>query len=224
MSVIKVWSFSALQEYRKCPYRLKLKTSHGKTIPKTEALLHGEQAHKDAEDFVKGTVAKLPRTLNKLKEAFENLRQTYLEQPMQVEELWGFDMDWGSVTWDAENAWCRIKLDVGFHTTPTSYKVIDYKTGRGDGNVKHWQQCQLYALAAFLKYPELELVEVALWYLDAGIIRKKQYSREDAMHHLNNWYKAGLSMTLDEELKPTPSQMNCMYCDYDAVCEYGVNV
>lgn len=83
-------------------------------------------------------------------------------------------MDWEPTAWVGSTTWVRIKLDALVFEEDNSARVIDYKTGKKWGNeITHGQQCLLYAIGTFYRYPEIEAVQTELWYLDKQQTTKK---------------------------------------------------
>ena len=159
----------------------------------------------------------------KFKDAFEMLQERYAEGKVELEGEWAFDKDWGITDWKAPDAWCRMKLDALYWESDTSALVIDYKTGKKFGNeISHAQQGMIYAVGTFLRYEQLEFIEVAFWYLDHNDTTKQRYSREQAMQFLPRITDRATIMTTDTELAPKPSPSNCKFCDFakNESCEW----
>jgi len=154
-----------------------------------------------------------------------------------LEDMWCFDKGWNAVgPKDFENIWVRIKLDAMVFLSPTEGVVIDYKTGRKYGNeIKHGQQCQIYQLAALLRYPELQLIHTELWYPDVKELTRVTYTRKQGLRYLKGFNERGLEMTECTYFEPKPNGNSCMFCPYSGKefsnkwvnksgdCEYGVN-
>jgi hypothetical protein len=103
--------------------------------------------------------------------------------------------------------------------------VIDYKTGRMFGNeVKHAEQGQLYQLAAFLLFPELEYIDVEFWYTDQSDIKRRGYTRKQGMQAIQKFTNIGTDITSEEEFAPSPSTFACKWCPYKETgdCKYAV--
>ena len=171
---IKAWSYSRLVDFEQCKLRAKLKyidriPEPVRPLPpgKTEhANDRGTRIHDAAERFVRGGVELLPE-LKSFATEFHDLRNKYEHGMVSLEGEWAVNKDWEPVAWGDKDAWARIKLDAFVRLSKTHAVVIDYKTGKKFGNeIKHAEQTQLYQLAAFLRYPELETIDVELWYTD----------------------------------------------------------
>lgn len=229
--LIKTTSFSRLQDFEKCKYLAKLKyvdkvPEPARPLPpgKTEhANDRGTRIHENAEHYVRGNV-ELLKELAPFKEDFDELRSLYAEGAVTLEGEWAVDKDWNPVAWASDTAWCRMKLDAMVLTSPTSARVIDYKTGKRYGNeVKHTEQGQLYQLATFLRFPDLQHITVEFWYTDLGERDIKQYMRVQGISYFDKYHKRFAAMTDCMDFPPNPNAFSCRWCPYKGgACEYGV--
>ncbi len=228
---IKTVSFSRLQDFEKCKYLAKLKyidkvPEPARALPagKTEhANDRGTRVHENAEHYIRGNCELVPELVS-FKEDFDELRRLFQEGAVTLEGEWAVNADWTPVAWGSDDAWCRMKLDAFVLTSPTTARVIDYKTGKRFGNeVKHTEQGQLYQLATFLRFPELEHIVVEFWYVDLGERDIKQYPRSSGMQYFDKYNNRLLKMTTCEEFPANPNAFSCKWCPYKGgVCEYGV--
>jgi len=227
LGALRAWSYSALKTFEECPYRSyisKVKKIQEVSGPAAE---RGTLIHQEAEDYVNGTLGEFPATLSKFKSQFEELRALFVDAKVELEGEWGFNLDWSPVGWMEKDTWARIKLDALVHQDEQSARVIDYKTGKKWGNeIGHAQQCLLYAIGTFFRYPHIEFVQTELWYLDKGETTIKQWTREQAMQFTPNWHKRALVMTTANEFPPTPSKNACRWCSYKKgdhpECSWGI--
>ena len=222
MSNIKAWSFSRLSIYQQCPFRAKL--AYIDRIPEPERPLpkgktehandRGSRIHDAAEYYVRGETLMIEE-MGKFEAEFKKLNAMFKEGRVQLEGEWAVDTDWNPVNWRSSDAWGRIKLDALVFLDPTHAVVIDYKTGRKYGNeVSHAKQGQLYQLAAFLRFPELEVIDVEFWYLDQDEITRTRYTREQGLRFLRYFNEQAIEMTTIEEFKPKPNMYSCRWCPY----------
>lgn len=227
LGLIPAWSYSSLKTYETCPYRIyiakvkKIQEDYGPAADR------GSQIHLQAEDFVQNKIEQMPDTLKKFQNQFEVLKSLYVEGKVELEGEWGFTIDWKTCDWMAKEVWARIKLDAIVHESPTSARVIDYKTGKKFGNeIAHGQQALTYAIGSFFKYPELEHVQTELWYLDQKETSLQAYTREEAMMFMPNINNRALNMTSATKFPPNPSSYSCKWCSYKngehPLCEWGV--
>lgn len=231
LGLVKAWSYSTLKAYEKCPqqiYLTKVKKL-SKDIEPSAALLKGIAVHAAAEQYVDGTNrGDLPKSLSNFSVGFRELARAFDDGDVEVEGEWAFTVAWENTGYFARDCWVRFKLDAIVKESDTSFRVIDYKTGRSFGNeLEHQSQLMLYAVAVFHKHPEAQFVDAEIWYLDdsSGHKLQKSYTREIAMGFKANWVKRGLKMTQATEFPPKPSKFNCRWCDHrkSGVCEDAVD-
>jgi hypothetical protein len=233
LGILKRWSYSSLTKYEQCPYRAFL--SNGKRIkePSGPAAERGTGIHDQLEKFVKGEVDELPKEITKRgrEKIYEDLRDRYIDGSAFPEAEWSYSMEWEPVPWD--EAWNVFKIDMVVRDSPTSLKIRDYKTGKRFGNeMKHIEQCLMYAVAGFWQYPEVEHIQTDVDYIDEGVITLvKNYSRDQAMLFHPRIHKRGIAMTTATEFPPKPSSHNCKWCRYkemvdeetgELLCKWGV--
>lgn len=225
--MIKSWSFSRLEVYQTCPYRARLtwvdkipEPERPLPVGKTEqANDRGSRIHEEAENFVRGK-GKLTKELKKFELEFQKLKGLFDAGVVQLEDEWAFTTDWEATDWSSASAWGRLKIDALVYLDSTRAVVIDYKTGRKDGNeIKHAKQTQLYALVAFLRDPALEEIHTELWYLDQNELTRTRYTRKQAMRYLKVFDKGAKEMTTALEFKPKPNLYACRWCPYkEGIC------
>ena len=57
---ITSWSFSRYSDYKLCPLKARLKHVDKHKEPQNDAMARGQAIHKLAEDYTKGSIARLP--------------------------------------------------------------------------------------------------------------------------------------------------------------------
>lgn len=236
---LKSWSYSRITVFEQCKFRAKLQ--YLDKIPEPERPLppgktehandRGTRVHEAAELYVKGGVELIPE-LQKFQAEFEALRGLYKKGKVSLETEWAVDQNWEPTAWMSYDTWARIKPDAIVRFDKKSALVIDHKTGKRWGNeIKHAEQMQLYMLAAFLRYPDLEHVRVELWYVDLDEIHYVEYKRSQGLRFLQNFDRRGRAMTEceAEDMKPNPNKFSCRWCPYKPVelggtghCSVGV--
>jgi hypothetical protein len=224
---IRSWSYSRLLDFEMCAYRAQLKYVDKIPDVQGEAAERGSQIHQLAEDFVNGKIKKLPTELNKFSDEFLALRKQFEAKAVSLEGEWGFDKDWNVSTY--KDAWVRIKLDARVKLSDKHSIIIDYKTGKRFGNeIKHGEQVVLYGLAELLREPDVETVDVELWYLDADELIQNKFTREQLMRFLPSFEKRGLKVTNATSFPPNPNQYSCKWCPYSPAkggqCTYGIHI
>lgn len=231
---IKAWSYSRLVDFEQCKLRAKLKyidriPEPARPLPPGKAEHandRGTRIHDAGERFVRGGVELIPE-LKAFETEFHDLRNKYKHGMVSLEGEWAVNKDWEPVAWGDKDAWARIKLDAFVRLSKTHAVVIDYKTGKKFGNeIKHAEQTQLYQLAAFLRYPELETIDVELWYTDQDDLTHMKYTRSQGMRFFQNFNQRGIAMTSAEEFPPSPNVFACKWCPYGprgtGDCDKGV--
>lgn len=219
---MRSWSHSRMGTFESCAFRAKLQ--YVDKIPEPARALppgksehandRGSRIHDAGELYVKGNV-ELVYELNAFKDEFKKLRELYREKKVSTEGEWAFDRDWNPVAWADPAAWLRMKLDALARISRTHAVVIDYKTGRKFGNeVKHAEQGQLYQLGAFMRFPELETIDVEFWYTDQDDITHSHYRREQGMRFFKNFDTRGKAITDAVDFPPKPNIFSCRWCPY----------
>ena len=231
------WSASRLDNYETCPRKLHPDFKHTER-EEHPAAARGTAIHDIAECYVKSEEGGIEekskpfvseweaKILPKFQDRFDHLREQYADAKVECEGEWGFNIDWETTGWMVDDTWARMKLDALEWQSETSAKVIDYKTGRKFGNeMKHATQGMIYAIGTFMRFPELEFVEVSFWYLDHDQESLQRYNRDQAMQFLPRITDRATVLTSDTELRPNPSPYNCKWCDFNKneACEWRQN-
>jgi len=181
--------------------------------PKGPALLRGEDIHKDAEQFTKGIVRKIPASLKLFAKEFAELKR----MKAIAEGKWAMTVDWKPVDFfDWNRAWCRVVLDAHYYIPRQKRAVvIDHKTGKIYPD--NQSQIELYVIAAFAHYDMAQEVQPALWYLDQGEIlpKDKIYVRKDLPKLHKKWKLNVVPMLTDKKFLPRPG-------DYCGRCAYSI--
>jgi RecB family exonuclease len=233
-TVIKTVSFSRLMDFEKCNYLAKLK--YIDKVPEPQRELppdktefpndRGTRIHDAAELYVKGAgkVELIPE-LRICRDRFDELRTLYAQGKVQLEGEWAFTQNWAPVAWMSDNAWVRMKLDAMVRVDRSHARVIDYKTGKRNGNeVKHTEQGQIYQLGAFMREGDLTDIDVEFWYTDLNEYDVKHFTRAQGMAYFDKYHKRLQAMSACTDFKPNPNVYSCKWCPYRGnVCEYGIS-
>ena len=201
---ITSWSFSRWAEYEKCPLRAKLKFIDKLKEPSGPALEKGVRVHQLAQDYVEGTLKRLPLELKLFAQPFRDLKKI----GAKCEQDWAFTTRWEPTGWFAPDAWLRVKTDV-VYVDDADMTVIDHKTGKQYPD--HATQLELYALAGFLVVPEAGWVHAHDWYLDTGLTREGTFSRCDTDTLKKEWLQRTKPMLKDTKFCPRPGS-HCRWC------------
>lgn len=211
VELITAWSFSRYKTWFDCPFKAKLKFIDKLPEPGSPAMERGSAIHKMAEDFANGLMRTMPDELAKFKSEFLALKRA---KPA-CEGEWAFTSDWEETGWFAKApkaAWCRVKTDVFYvEKDKTTGNVIDHKTGKPKDD--HAEQLSLYALAAFIKYPQLKVCHAKLWYLDSGDEVSQTFVRAQMDELKAHWNGKVKPMLSDTRFAPKPGN-GCRWCHF----------
>lgn len=226
------WSFSRYSDYKQCPAKFKYKHLMKLPEPKSSALERGAAIHTMAEQYIKGVLAKLPKELASFDDEFKALRKHYKKTPerMVVEDNWAFTRQWVQTEWnDWDRCWVRIKLDCAHRIDDAAILTVrDWKTGklREELYLEYLEQLELYALAAFLLYPEVQEVRPELDYLDLGVVHPTEplvFKRADLPRLKQVWEDRVVPMFKDQRFAPRPND-KCHFCAFSRAkggpCQY----
>jgi len=230
MGLIKAWSPSRLADFEVCAYRAKLKIidkvpEPDRPLPagKTEhANDRGTRIHTECENYVRGK-GNLPVESLSFKDELASLKESFKTGSVSLEGEWAFDINWQPVDWRSAEAWLRLKIDALKTMSRTRACVIDHKSGRKFGNeIKHGEQMQIYAIATACRMPELEEIDVELWYHDQNELTHQKQSAKKWLYMRKAYHNRGLKMTTATEFKPNPSKYACQWCPYrDGICKFA---
>lgn len=225
---VRTWSPSLWKTFSKCQYAVFLRrVKKVKTGPKNEHAERGIKVHDNAERYVRGDLKRLPTALKKFKSSFLTLRENFDQGLTHLEEDWVFSMDWEPVEKFTPEAWAWFKLDafVFDDKDRKGATIIDYKTGKKFGNeADHGFQGLCYAIAAFMRFTDLQYVRVEFWYVDSGDTLTKTYTRAECISiFIKRVHERGIKITTETDFIPSPSANNCRWCDYAAneSCEWA---
>lgn len=232
---ITAWSYSRFQDYEKCPQLAKYKTIDKLKEPDSNAGDRGTRIHAlasawatnklpqagrenaayyaDMEKMLKAK--KIPEELETFEDEFAALRKL---PRIEIEAEWCFDKDWQVTGWFDWNAWLRVKVDTHHLVVKkkgkireTSVEIIDYKTGKKHDD--HELQRTLYALGAFLMYPDAVSVKVSHWYLDLGQEQHSTYKAKEFEQLKADWLRRTTAMLNDTSFVPRVNA-GCRYCHF----------
>jgi len=206
---ITQWSYSRLKTYRTCPLKAKLNYIDHIKEPASPQMDRGSGIHKEAEVFVLERQNKVPDNLMSFEREFLALRR--LGKKVVPERQWAFTKEWVPCEWTAPECWVRMVLDARYPMTKRKHKVIDYKTGKVYDD--HKETMALYALGTFIMHPEVEEVEVELWYIDQGVTTKDSFKRTEMDDIKGHFVYETRPLLCDEQFAPRPGYY-CKYCFY----------
>ncbi len=215
------WSLSSLGTYEKCAKKYEYKYILRLPEARHSAASRGVELHKAVEDFVAGTIQKLPAEIDFYTQFLTGLRQHEIYPEHKI----SLDREWNKVEWDdKEKVWYKGVLDLklidpgtgegsvpGVRGDPTSATVYDWKTGKIYPD--HDDQKTIYSLGVFSEHPTLQRVRAIHVYLDLGKSREVTFHR-DQVHQLRELWVARVSELENAQgFPPNPSYM-CRYCAF----------
>ena len=221
LTKITAWSFSRYNTYKQCPLKAKLIYIDKLKEPASEPMERGSKIHDIAENYLTATGRRtVPKELTLFANLFRDLRKLQRDKfsKMIVEQMWCFKKDWSEThdkDWD--NTWLRVKLDTAWFEFG-ELVVNDWKTGkfRVDSIGDYMEQLELYSLAALLKYPDTEIVNPRLSYLDSGHIYPEDtlyFTQKDVPMLKAIWEERTEPMLNDTEFAPRANQF-CNWCHF----------
>lgn len=221
---VPTWSFSTLKDFEQCPYRVYLSKIGKVPVEQGRAAARGNQVHDAAEAYVTGQTEELAKELAKFDVALGHLKDKYSEGNIEVEQEWGFNKQWEPCSWYASDIWGKMKLDVFVRDDSDSCVIIDYKTGRRQGNeIKHTDQGIVYTIGAMMRYPEIKYAQVEFWYIDEGTRLIKSYTKDQVLYLIPNFERRAYRLTTCKDFPPRPSTFTCKWCSHRATdsCDYA---
>ena len=232
--VLKRASFTLLDLHAKCNYAAFLRQSipykeyQEKSEPNPNAD-RGTELHDATEQFVKGYLPSLPKEIKYQREYIESCRRMVDEgKKVYAENPWYFDKEW--TPQEKEGHRLVLKLDQYYFETPNIMVIDEWKSGKAIGNeAKHVRQTKFYATGAFMKFPDLQLVNTYVRYFDQNFVLPRSYTREQSMAFHRTFDNQLRLFWHDTKYQPRPSRAACGICPYNAMntdgsyfCAYGV--
>jgi len=215
-------SYSRLADYEACPQRARFKYADKIPEPVQEdsPLVRGSKIHEDIEHYISGVTVELEHDFGSWNEFIDEMRQINISShptPITQEEMWLFDEAWRTTTFDNHErpVYYIAKLDLMQRVEPHAAVLVDWKTGKKDKNViKHADQAMQYAIAAFMRFADLEDLVTIFAYLDADERTTMAISREEAMRQFAMLQPRLQRFFADRTFMPRPSFFHCGYCPY----------
>jgi len=207
------WGFSKLDVFKACKAKFKYQFIDKLDISTSSpAMDRGSKMHENIEGYLNGWVDKLIPEVENWKDQLDVLKS----KDYKAEQALGFNKDWTKrPNWFGKDCWLRVKMDASYKEG-TKGVVIDFKSGKY--RIPSLEQIELYALAGFCIYPDVEEVDAEMWYLDTGDIYRKTYKSEH-VPGLKKKYEVYAGQIYAEELWPTEPSMECRYCLYSKTRE-----
>jgi CRISPR/Cas system-associated exonuclease Cas4 (RecB family) len=203
--MITAWSYSRLSAWEACPAKAKYKFLDKLPEESSAAASRGLSIHKMAEQWLKGELDSLPVELTLIEPHLAELVGGLPELQL------AFDKQWEETEWFAKNAYCRVVFDVVKLEDDVGI-VVDHKTGK-QRHDEHTDQLRLYALAAFKKWPQLEMVHAKILYIDDGGTMSMKFRKDKVPSLQAYWDNRAGKMLADDIFSPKPNP-GCRWCSF----------
>ena len=216
---IEAWSFSRYKTHSECPRRAKYAyVDRLPEAPPSHAMLRGQMVHEACERYLKKVKgAKIPPEALNFKKEMQQLRRA---RKLASEDEWACTADWVRCNWMDQDVWLRAKVDAHYSLADPHMVIIDFKTGSVRTPPDEWafKQRSLYALFAFMRYPQVQGVEVGMWYFDrpeGTNLFIDSYTRRGHLKRLRNtWERRAKKITSDRKFPAKPGNA----CSSSSVC------
>jgi len=211
MSFVKpmffAWSYSRISNWEGCHARAKYKFIDKLPEPDSPYAARGGDIHKLAERYLKGELTELPAQLNQVDEYIEDLKVPGVQTELQL----AFTKEWKPTGWFARDVYCRVIYDA---VVPADKEVTvtDHKTGK-KREAEHIDQLRLYALTAFMQWPEVDKVNAQVLYVDHGERLRMVFHRDTVPELLKYWDDRAAKMLADDIFAAIPNP-GCKWCHY----------
>lgn len=206
------WTYSSWKVFKTCAKQYK----HLYILKDVKSLRHeanafGEDAHKQIEDYLNGTIAALPPILQRFEPIVVAVKgwkgQRFVEHAMAL----GFDMK-PCGFWD-KNYFVRGKADlIQIHRKKA--KVLDWKFGKS-AKYADLKQVELMALLIFKHFPEVEEVQAGLMFMVPNKLVQATYLKKDEKAMWMRWlYEISVMEGAKENdnFGPNPNNLCKNYC------------
>ena len=210
------WSFSRWDIANKCLARYEYQHLQKLPQPPAPAMERGSRVHKEGEEYLDGTRARLPKSYKE----FGGEMRALKKMGANAEGSYAFTKTWGTCSpTDFTHAWLRVKIDADIKQEDVLTQ-IDFKTG------KPWPaatevQSEIYAVAGFQLDDEIETVDTEFWYLDSGIVTPYVYGRAEFKELKKKWAARGRELIARRQFPATNNAYNCKYCPFRSNIKLG---
>jgi len=141
--------------------------------------------------------------------------QDLLNQEHAKEQNFFITENWGFTKWYPGSI-LNGKVDY-FNANNGVGTIIDWKTGKfHPGAYRH--QLEIYAIFLFLKYPLIDTVEAALYYVDHDVLDKVTYTRDELDGLKAKFIDLINTIESEQEFCKSPGPL-CDWCDAQKIGE-----
>lgn len=211
MSKIKVWSYSAIKLFEKCPASYKAaKIDRIKPKDKSPAMERGIAIHAKGERYLKGEIPNVPKEYSTFKAEMKDLRNSGAYSEKKI----GITKDWKFTGFFDNDVWLRIVLDFGLELDNHVMFAGDFKTGQIYEDNED-QSCLYSCCYLFNGYNK---VGFEFWYLDQGEIIPFEYDKRQKNMLKEYWESRVSPLFSCKKFNTNPSRLACRYCVIKDTC------
>jgi hypothetical protein len=183
MNKLPAWSYSSIKLFDQCPKKYyHLRVVKDVKEPPTDAIMYGKQFHEAAELYIRDGTP-LPPQFNFVKNALDNLKQIKGDKYCELEL--GLTENLEFCGFKDEDVWWRGVADLVI-VDGKEARVLDYKTGKS-AKYADTDQLELMALAIFKRFPEVERVKGALFFVISKNFIKDSYDSQNQDKMWGKW-------------------------------------
>lgn len=242
-------SYSSANQFEQCPARFHAERVLGIKGERTMPLLVGSFMHEATDRYIialgqRGLAYDYEQAQKTLDECWssslrEGIPEAYHEELSEMmqeiakhlqkrdvtrrvasEQKIAFNQQWAVVPYDGEEAWLRMKLDL-LEVDAKKATVWDLKTGHGVQAATDSMQLKVYAAGVMAALPDIEQVEVELYYPRKNIVHKHMHGEKEATEG-RRWIKAiwdRIQRAQTDSAWPARPGIGCAYCPVFDGCE-----
>jgi CRISPR/Cas system-associated exonuclease Cas4 (RecB family) len=208
---MKAWSYSTVNQHRKCPLVIRFTKIDRLLEPENDAILRGKRIHDELKHLVQ--TGSFPEGAIIPNREMWQRRLGHLHAARAVaEQQLAFTSGWAQVPWYGANVWVRIVIDA-ILVTKDIVRVHEFKTGKV--YPEHEKQKRLYALAALKMHPEHDVVVVGCDYIDQPQLPDDltRFTRAQELS-LEKEFADFAAPLLSETIYPASPGTHCRWCHF----------
>lgn len=212
-------SFSSLKLYENCPLRYYHQRITRDIVDKGgEASIYGERIHKALELRLKSN-EELPQDVASYEPITKSIEVLANTGTLTLEQQLTLNAELKPTSWFAKDAWLRSILDVLIVRNTTAY-IFDWKTGKRRPD---FTQLEMFALQAFVHYPELTSVRSSFVWLKDNALDTRVYKREDTPKLWEPLLARiqRIEHSLETNNWPARPSGLCKFCPMRNACDYA---
>lgn len=232
------YSVSKLGTFKQCPLKFKYQYIDKVKVPRlpNKALKKGGYVHEILEHNFNYdieveldelfTESDKEETINMVKDFEKSYYGKYIKSiydKSKKEEDFAFDKNLKLVGYWDKNAWLRGSADLYFNDIESNkYTIIDYKTGKDHSEDELYgnDQGMMYAIAGFLKYPNVNTIDVKFIFVEHSTAKEMVFYRAMFNEYIKDFYNKTKKIENSDIFNSNPSAL-CDFCDFQraGVCK-----